>query len=93
MKVTVNRNRILHLILLILCSHVIARVLIKVWEWPPLSAYGLGCTMTIQFSNAIIRFNTDNTDGHVYKKKDDRRARVMMKRMARKNGLAGTKRK
>ncbi|KAL7441636.1 hypothetical protein ACHAXH_008729, partial [Discostella pseudostelligera] len=96
MEIIIDRYRILHLILLIVCSHVIARFLINSWEWTPLSAYGLAVTITTQFSNAITRHNTnaDNTeeDDVVDKRRQERRERVLMKRRERRSGLAETQR-
>ena len=105
MKIVVNRNRVLHLLLLIVCSHIIARFLINSWEWAPLSAYGLACTIATQFSNAIISIrngdadttnnnnNNNNGDGDDQKRKE-KRDRIVMRRRERKSGMVvGTKRK
>ncbi|KAL3771102.1 hypothetical protein ACHAWU_006479 [Discostella pseudostelligera] len=97
MEITIDRYRILHLILLIVCSHVIARFLINSWEWTPLSAYGLAVTVTTQISNAITQNNinagNNDEDNVVDKRRQEKRERVLMKRRERKSGLAETKRK
>ncbi len=95
MKVTINHNRILHLFLLVVCTHFIARFLIRAWRWTPLSAYGLACTITTQVSNAIMGCNVEHTNGGIEdKEREVKGERVLMKRKARRSGLAaGTKRK
>lgn len=76
MKVTVDRYRILHLVLLLACSCVIGQILISKWEWGVMSAYGFATTITIQISNALYSLNTTNGDtDEAEKKREEKRER------------------
>ncbi|KAL7527882.1 hypothetical protein ACHAWF_002347 [Thalassiosira exigua] len=90
MKVTIDRYRILHLILLIICSFILAEILIKKLGWSRLSAYGFACTLTSQISQAIHRLQTDNPDGED-EDRQDKRERVIQKRRDRRTGESGVR--
>lgn len=67
MEVTLDIKRILHLISLILSSYLIAKLLQIKFEWTPLSAWGVGISITCQVSNAIMSVldpTSDNNNGN-----------------------------
>ncbi|KAL7475352.1 hypothetical protein ACHAWX_000062, partial [Stephanocyclus meneghinianus] len=52
------------------------QILIRKLEWTPLSAYGLGCTIVVQASNAILTlFELDTLGDRGVKGKDANKAR------------------
>lgn len=53
MKVTFDRYRVLHLIILMTCSCILAETLISKFMWARLSAYGIACTVVTGSSNGI----------------------------------------
>jgi hypothetical protein len=53
MKVTIDRYRVLHLIILMTCSCILAETLISKFAWARLSAYGIACTVVTGSSNGI----------------------------------------
>mmetsp|Transcript_2090 Transcript_2090/g.3872 ORF Transcript_2090/g.3872 Transcript_2090/m.3872 type:complete len:104 (-) Transcript_2090:505-816(-) len=55
MKVTLDAQRILHLLLLLSISYLIGQFLVSRYEWKPFSAYGFGCTLTCNISNAVVK--------------------------------------
>ena len=55
MQVTLDAQRILHLMALLLSSYIIAKLLQVRFEWTPLSAWGLGISISCQVSNAILK--------------------------------------
>jgi len=55
MQVTLDTTRILHLIALLISSFVLAKILQLKLDWTPLSAWGLGITLSCQVSNAIMK--------------------------------------
>ena len=55
MQVTLDAQRILHLMALLLSSYIIAKLLQIRFEWTPLSAWGLGISISCQVSNAILK--------------------------------------
>jgi len=95
MKVTIDRYRILHLVMLMICSYLLAEALIAKMEWTPLSAYGLACTITTQISNGInSQYNEDEANSPVEKRREDKRERVLEKRRERRTtGEAGKKKR
>lgn len=54
MRINIDGNRILHLLLLIFVSSVGAYVLIDQYEWSALHAFGLTVTIVVQISNSIL---------------------------------------
>ena len=56
MKVTFDSIRILHLILLIALTIAFGQILIQRWEWTPLAAYGLTCSIVCQINNVFLKF-------------------------------------
>ena len=95
MKITFDRYRILHLILLVACSFILAETLIAKMEWSKLSAYGFACTMISQLSNAISPIESDDSKRTAAEetKRQDKRERTLEKRRERRNGVANKKRK
>lgn len=91
MKVTFDRYRILHLILLMACSWVLAKILIAKLEWTAMSAYGFACTLTTQINQAInsAKKDDDGDNNGAEKKRQDKRDRVLEKRKERRNGQSG----
>ena len=57
MRVTVDYKRILHLIVLILLTYIFGQILVQRYDWAPLSAYGLTCSLVCQISNVILKFH------------------------------------
>ena len=70
MEVTIDRYRVLHLIVLVFGSYIIAKILILKWEWSSLSAYGFGVTITTQVSNGISKIIEDESNNTVDKKRE-----------------------
>jgi len=69
MQVTLDAKRISHLLALLLASFLIAKLLQVKFDWTPLSAWGLGISISCQVSNAILKlmdpesnFNENNND-------------------------------
>lgn len=56
MKVTIDFKRILHLLLLIVLTLTFGGLLIQRYDWKPLSAYGLACSVVCQINNIILKF-------------------------------------
>ncbi len=91
MKVTLDSKRVLHLISLILSSYLIAKLLQIKFEWTPLSAWGVGISITCQVSNAIMSIldptsdiNNHNHDGDENKQWLQERKRELEKRKERR---------
>lgn len=57
MKVTIDIKRVLHLLLLILLTLTFGGLLIQRYDWKPLSAYGLACSIVCQINNVILKFH------------------------------------
>jgi hypothetical protein len=95
MQVTLNSTRIFHLAVLILSSFLIAKILQLKLDWTPLSAWGLGITISCQVSNAIMKItdpenNNNNSDEN--EKWQQQRKRELEKRKERRirgGGAAG----
>ena len=83
MKVTIDRYRILHLLLLMGTSFVLAETLIHKLEWTPLSAYGLACTLTTQISSALYGQTEEDDVNAADAKRKEKRERVAEKRRER----------
>ena len=86
MKVTIDRYRILNLVILLACSGVLAEIIISKFEWSRLSAYGFTITICVQISNAINKINLEaqqnkNNDA-AEKKRLEKIERVLEKRAA-----------
>lgn len=94
MKVTLDGKRILHLISLILSSYLIAKLLQVKFEWTPLSAWGVGISVTCQVSNAIMSIldptsDNNNFDGDENKQWLQERKRELEKRKERRKRGGG----
>lgn len=93
MQVTLDAQRILHLFALLLSSFLIAKLLQVKLEWTPLSAWGLGISISCQVSNAILKImdpessinNTNSADEKEQKWQQDRQ-RELEKRKERRIG-------
>ena len=83
MEVTIDRYRVLHLVLLMFSSFIIAKILISKWEWSSLSAYGFGVTISTQVSNALSKIIEDESNSTVDKKREEKRERVEQRRERR----------
>jgi len=57
MLVTIEPKRVLHLIILIVLTVTFGKLLTERYEWKPLSAYGLACSLVCQISNVIMKFH------------------------------------
>jgi DNA integrity scanning protein DisA with diadenylate cyclase activity len=73
MKVTFDRYRVLHLIILIACSSILAETLISKLALARLSAYGFACTIITRLSNGV-RSILEKSDS-------DRQAQNSMRRL------------
>ncbi len=100
MQVTLDAHRILHLLALLLSSFLIAKLLQVKFEWTPLSAWGVGISISCQVSNAILKImdpdsdinNTNSADEKEKKWQQDRQ-RELEKRKERKIGGNNTEKK
>lgn len=89
MKVTLDGKRILHLISLISSSYLIAKLLQIKFEWTPLSAWGVGISISCQVSNAIMSIldptsDINNSNGDENKQWLQERKRELEKRKERR---------
>jgi hypothetical protein len=91
MQVTLDSTRILHLIALLLSSFLIAKILQFKLDWTPLSAWGLGITLSCQVSNAIMKImdpeNSNNNNNNYLdenEKWQQQRKRELEKRKERR---------
>mmetsp|Transcript_752 Transcript_752/g.1012 ORF Transcript_752/g.1012 Transcript_752/m.1012 type:complete len:100 (-) Transcript_752:81-380(-) len=91
MQVTLDAQRILHLLALLLSSFLIAKLLQLKLEWKPLSAWGLGISISCQVSNAIMKIvdpesTMNNSADDKEKKWQQERQRELEKRKERRIG-------
>jgi len=93
MQVTLDAKRISHLLALLLASFLIAKLLQVKFEWTPLSAWGLGISISCQMSNAILKvmepesnFNENNNLDDNEIKWQQERKRELEKRKERRIG-------
>mmetsp|Transcript_15715 Transcript_15715/g.33228 ORF Transcript_15715/g.33228 Transcript_15715/m.33228 type:complete len:95 (+) Transcript_15715:180-464(+) len=94
MKINLDRWRILHLLVLMGISFVLAEILIAKMGWTGLSAYGFACTITTQINNAINPDPNAEAEEAAEKKRQEKRDRVVEKRqLRRKEGVAGKKKR
>ena len=80
MKVTFDLKRVLHLILLIVLTITFGQLLIQRYEWKPLSAYGLTCSIVCQISNVILKFHEVSSVIAEKNRNDGNRARTKVKK-------------
>mmetsp|Transcript_21693 Transcript_21693/g.36880 ORF Transcript_21693/g.36880 Transcript_21693/m.36880 type:complete len:104 (+) Transcript_21693:263-574(+) len=97
MQVTLDVKRISHLLALLLASFLIAKLLQVKFEWTPLSAWGLGISISCQMSNAIVKVMEPESNFNENKNLDDNeikwqqeRKRELEKRKERRIGGGGT---
>jgi len=84
MEVTIDRYRVLHLIVLMFTSYIIAKILILKWDWSSMSAYGFGVTISTQISNAMHTINNDKSNAMaIDQKREEKRERVEKRRERR----------
>ena len=93
MEVTIDRYRVLHLIVLMFSSYIIAKIFILKWEWSSLSAYGFGVTITTQISNVIIHKINEDKSNVIDKKREEKRERVEKRRERRNQQSKATNNK
>mmetsp|Transcript_7612 Transcript_7612/g.10996 ORF Transcript_7612/g.10996 Transcript_7612/m.10996 type:complete len:103 (-) Transcript_7612:1184-1492(-) len=93
MQVTLDAKRISHLLALLLASFLIAKLLQVKFDWTPLSAWGLGISISCQMSNAILKvmepesnFNENNNLDDNEIKWQQERKRELEKRKERRIG-------
>ena len=93
MQVTLDAQRILHLMALLLSSYIIAKLLQVRFEWTPLSAWGLGISISCQVSNAILKMmdpesniNSSNNVDENEKRWQEERKKELEKRKERRKG-------
>mmetsp|Transcript_21694 Transcript_21694/g.36884 ORF Transcript_21694/g.36884 Transcript_21694/m.36884 type:complete len:104 (+) Transcript_21694:258-569(+) len=97
MQVTLDAKRISHLLALLLASFLIAKLLQVKFDWTPLSAWGLGISISCQMSNAIVKVMEPESNFNENKNLDDNeikwqqeRKRELEKRKERRIGGGGT---
>ena len=93
MKVTIERYRVLHLLVLTGCSFVLAEILIHKLGWTALSAYGMACTFTSQVSSAIYAQTEEEEVDAAELKRKEKRERVAEKRRERRIWTGGSGKK
>mmetsp|Transcript_17862 Transcript_17862/g.35893 ORF Transcript_17862/g.35893 Transcript_17862/m.35893 type:complete len:103 (-) Transcript_17862:38-346(-) len=93
MQVTLDAKRISHLLALLLASFLIAKLLQVKFDWTPLSAWGVGISISCQVSNAILKvmdpesnFNENNNLDDNEIKWQQERKRELEKRKERRIG-------
>lgn len=89
MKVNFERSRILHLVILLAISFIIAQTIMAKTEWTALSAYGFAITITTQINNAIYSNRDDEVDDSADKMRQKKRERMLEKRRERRKGKTG----
>ena len=75
MKVNLDATRILHFLTLIGITVGGGQILIRTWEWNPLTAYGLVCTIVCQISNVVMKILVDG-DGDLSKLLKDKSSSI-----------------
>ena len=80
MQVTIDAKRILHLLVLLLSSFVIAKLLQSKLDWKPLSAWGLGISISCQVSNAILAIMDPESDMNKNTETDEKKWQEERKR-------------
>mmetsp|Transcript_23785 Transcript_23785/g.36814 ORF Transcript_23785/g.36814 Transcript_23785/m.36814 type:complete len:103 (+) Transcript_23785:259-567(+) len=101
MQVTLDAKRISHLLALLLASFLIAKLLQVKFEWAPLSAWGLGISISCQVSNAILKlmdpesnFNENNNlDDNEIKWQQERKRELEKRKERRIGGDSNDKKK
>ena len=95
MKVNLDRWRILHLIALILVSHVLAQALMHKYGWPRLSAYGFAVTVATQMSNAMHPPDhpAESKQNAAETRRQEKRAQVVRERALRKGDAGAAKKR
>mmetsp|Transcript_19216 Transcript_19216/g.32755 ORF Transcript_19216/g.32755 Transcript_19216/m.32755 type:complete len:103 (+) Transcript_19216:267-575(+) len=101
MQVTLDAKRISHLLALLLASYLIAKLLQVKFEWTPLSAWGLGISISCQVSNAILKlmdpesnFNENNNlDDNEIKWQQERKRELKKRKERRIGGDSNDKKK
>ena len=71
MKVTFDLKRLLHLIILITLTVTVGRHLIEHYEWKPLSAYGMSCSLVCQISNVLLKLYEMTSEAVEESRNDD----------------------
>mmetsp|Transcript_15209 Transcript_15209/g.22995 ORF Transcript_15209/g.22995 Transcript_15209/m.22995 type:complete len:103 (+) Transcript_15209:253-561(+) len=101
MQVTLDAKRISHLLALLLASFLIAKLLQVKFDWTPLSAWGLGISISCQMSNAILKlmdpesnFNENNNlDDNEIKWQQERKRELEKRKERRIGGDSNDKKK
>ena len=95
MQVTLDAQRILHLMALLLSSYIIAKLLQVRFEWTPLSAWGFGISISCQVSNAILKImdpesninsNNNNLDENEKRWQEERKKELEKRKERRIKG-------
>lgn len=88
MNIVFDMYRGLHLLLLVTLTYTLGKALIDKYEWTPLSAYGLTCSLVCQLSNVILKVREmTHGSGHHTESEcgdEDRRRRRKMSRKAKR---------
>jgi hypothetical protein len=91
MNIVFDIYRGLHLLLLITLTYTFGKVLIDIYEWTPLSAYGLTCSLVCQLSNVFLKVREMTNGLGQYNESDrgdeDRRTRRKMSRKAKRQTI------
>ncbi|KAK1738975.1 hypothetical protein QTG54_010291 [Skeletonema marinoi] len=98
MQVTLDAKRISHLLALLLASFLIAKLLQVKFEWTPLSAWGLGISISCQMSNAILKLmdpesHCNDLDDNEIKWQQERKRELEKRKERRIGGGTNDKKK
>jgi hypothetical protein len=64
-NVSLDRSRLLHLLLLLGLSYAGGKLLLYcIEDWSPTAAYGLAITVVCQVSNAVLKLTTQEAEGN-----------------------------
>lgn len=75
MRVNLDANRIIHLLILVACSIGGAVILVSYLDWTPMASFGLSCTVVTQLSNVWWHWKESSSERQraVVKAKDKRK--------------------
>jgi hypothetical protein len=67
---SVDRDRFLHLLLLLGLSYALGKLLLYfIEDWSPTAAYGLAITVVCQVSNAVLKLTTQEAEDSAHDEK------------------------
>mmetsp|Transcript_33891 Transcript_33891/g.69191 ORF Transcript_33891/g.69191 Transcript_33891/m.69191 type:complete len:95 (-) Transcript_33891:214-498(-) len=84
MKVTIDKRRVFHLVLLVALTLIGGSALERRWGWSGLSAYGFVCTIVCQISGFVTKL-LDGTLSEMLNGVDDGKDALVTKRDSKGN--------